>query len=111
MGLVAACVFLLRRKDFGFSAHEDRIWFYFSLACFAALLALIATPSSTAVDRLSLYLMPLQLVILSRTPFVYVSRYFGFALVAAYCFLVQFVWLNFATHASYWVPYQFYPLF
>jgi hypothetical protein len=111
MVVLAGAIYLLRRKDFGFPPHQDRIWYFFSLGSFAALAALSATPSSTAVDRLSLYLMPLQLVVLSRLPFVYGSRRFGTAMVAAYCFAVQFVWLNFAAHARYWVPYKFYPFF
>lgn len=111
MEVLAASIFLLRRKEFGFPPHEDRIWYYFSLASFVALVALIVTPSSTAIDRLSLYLMPLQVVVLSRVPFVYASRRLGTAIVALYCFAVQFVWLNFAAHAQYWIPYQFYPLF
>ena len=111
MAVLAAGLFLARRKDFGFPAGEDRMWYYFALASLAALAALLLTPSSTAVDRLSLYLMPLQLVILGRVPFVYMNRTLATALVGAYCFAVQFVWLNFATHAKYWLPYQVYPLF
>lgn len=110
MEVLAASLFLWRRKDFGFPSGEDKLWFYFSLATFGALAALILTPSSTAVDRLSIYLMPLQLVILSRVPFVYTERRTGVMLVIAYSFAVQFVWLNFAQHARYWVPYHFYPL-
>jgi hypothetical protein len=30
--------------------------------------------------------------------------------VAIYYGLVMFVWLNYATHSKYWLPYQFYPL-
>ena len=30
--------------------------------------------------------------------------------IVGYYAAVQFVWLNFATHAQYWVPYQFMPL-
>ena len=111
MEVLAASIFLIRRKDFGFPDAEDRMWFYFAIASFAAAVFLVITPSSTAVDRMSLYLMPLQVVVLSRVPFVFTSRYLGVVLVAAYCFAVQFVWLNFATHAQYWLPYQFYPLF
>lgn len=107
--VLAASIFLLRRKDFGFPAAEDRMWYYFALASFAAMAALVVSPSSTAVDRLSLYLMPLQVVVLSRVPFVYTTRNLGVFLVGAYCFAIQFVWLNFATHAEYWLPYQFYP--
>ena len=111
MELLAASVFLLRRKEFGFPVAEDRMWFYFAMASFAALAALLISPSSTAVDRLTLYLMPLQIVVLSRVPFVYTTRYLAVSLVAAYCFAIQFVWLNFAVHAQYWLPYQFYPVF
>ena len=110
MELLAASIFLARRKQFGFPVGEDRMWFYFSLASFAALAALLVSPSSTAVDRLTLYLMPLQIVILSRVPFVYTTRYLAVSLVVAYCFAIQFVWLNFAVHAQYWLPYQVYPL-
>jgi hypothetical protein len=111
MELLAASIFLLRRREFGFPVSEDRMWFYFAMASFAALVALLISPSSTAVDRLTLYLMPLQIVVLSRVPFVYATRYLAVSLVVIYCFAVQFVWLNFAVHAKYWVPYQFYPLF
>lgn len=111
MGLLMASIFLQRRKVFGFPEAEDRMWFYFALASMAAVLALAISPSSAAVDRLSLYLMPLQIVVLSRVPFVYTTRYLAVGLVVAYCFAVQFVWLNFATHAQYWLPYQIYPLF
>jgi len=110
MEVLAAVIFLFKRKDFGFPSSDDRLWLYFSLASFAALVALVLTPSSTAVDRLSLYLMPLQMVILSRVPFVYTERRTGVLLVTAYSFAVQFVWLNFAQHARFWVPYHFYPL-
>lgn len=111
MATLSGCIFLFRRRGFGFSEAEDRLWYYFSLASFAAVIALLISPSSTAVDRLSLYLMPLQLVILSRLPFVYTRPGLGVALVAAYSFAIQFVWLNFAIHAKYWLPYQIYPLF
>ena len=111
MGLLAASIFLQFRRRFGFPDAEDRMWYYFAMASFAAVLALALSPSSTAVDRLSLYLMPLQVVVLSRVPFVFATRHLAVSLVMAYCFAIQFVWLNFAAHAEYWLPYQFYPLF
>jgi hypothetical protein len=30
--------------------------------------------------------------------------------ILLYYGVVLFVWLNFATHAQYWLPYRFYPL-
>ena len=111
MDVLAASVFLLKRKAYGFPQAEDRMWFYFAMASFAAVIFLLVSPSSTAVDRLSLYLMPLQVVVLSRVPFVFTRGYLGVTLVALYCLAVQFTWLNFASHAEYWLPYQIYPLF
>ena len=75
--------------------------------------ALFVSPSSTAVDRLGLYLIPLQLLVLSRIPdsfAVYEAsarRLSG--LVVLYSAAVMFVWLNFASHAGYWLPYRFHP--
>ena len=71
-------------------------------------------PSSTAVDRVGLYMLPLQLVVFSHLPDVLGKQNGGkpiwVALVLAYYCAVQFVWLNFASHAKYWLPYRFYPL-
>lgn len=66
--------------------------------------------ASSGVDRLSLYLIPLQAVVYSRLPYI-LSRD-GRALpsvliaVVGYSFLVQFVWLNYADNANYWLPYS-----
>ena len=35
----------------------------------------------------------------------------GTLIVVLYSLAIEFVWLNFATHARYWIPYQVYPLF
>ncbi len=62
-----------------------------------------------ADDRLALYILPLQIVILSRVPGTLISPALGRGGVVLYSFLVQFVWLNYAAHANYWVPYEFHP--
>ena len=77
----------------------------------AMLIALFVLPSSTVVDRLSLYLIPLQLAVLPRVAYLFGARNLGRFLVVVYAALVLFVWLNFAVHAEYWLPYQIYPIF
>jgi hypothetical protein len=71
---------------------------------------LVLSPSSAAVDRISLYIIPLQIAVLGRVPLIFKSRMFGTVVVASYCFLVEFVWLNFAQFSNLWVPYQFFPI-
>ena len=110
MSLVPATIFLLFKGRFRFLPRDDKVWRNFSLVAWALLILLLISPSSAAVDRLALYVIPLQIVILSRLPRAFDSPT-GFRTAAiVYSALVLFVWLNFAAHAEYWVPYQLYPL-
>lgn len=109
MTLVAALILWLGRKKFALNETEWRLWRNFSLASLAALVLLFALPSSTAVDRMSLYIIPLQLAVLSRVPLATGSQLGGRVAVLGYSALVEFVWLNYAQFAKAWVPYQFYP--
>lgn len=109
LSLVAAAVFLLFSRRLGFLPTERLVWRNFSLATLALLIALLVTDASTAVDRMALYLIPLQIAVLSRLPGTILSVGFGRTAVILYAALIQFTWLNFAVHARYWVPYRFYP--
>ena len=78
-----------------------------------ALLAIVCVPlvaiASTAVDRMALYLIPLQLVVWSRFPVLVkgrIPRIVAFLMVILFYAAVQFVWLVYGTHAPYWVPYD-----
>ena len=109
MNLVPAAAFFIYQRRLGFGTIERRIWFFHSLAAFVLLVLLLVLPSSTAVDRLALYIMPLQIAVLSRFPLIW--KRMGTFIVLLYSLAIEFVWLNFATHARYWIPYQVYPLF
>jgi hypothetical protein len=55
-------------------------------------------------------MIPLQMVVFSYLPDIFghknaIHRWIMILTIAYYA-LVQFVWLNFATHAHYWVPYK-----
>jgi len=106
LNLIPAVLLLSKRGRFGFSEQEEKVWRYIAYAACALPFILIATPSSTAVDRMALYLMPLQIVVLSRAYLLFNKPRSGVAAVILYCFLVQLVWLNFASHAKLWIPYR-----
>lgn len=110
MSMVAAIVFWIAGKQLRFTDLEWRVWRNFSLATVVLLALLFISPSSTAVDRISLYVIPLQIAVLSRVPVAFTTKLPAIAMIGAYLFLVEFVWLNFAKHSSYWLPYQFYPI-
>ena len=108
--VVPAVLFLIRSREFGLAQRERTVWRYFSMAALVAPVALALSPSSTAVDRIALYLLPLQVVVFSRLPRAYNLHGFGRFLVILYSAAILFGWLTFATHARYWIPYQITPL-
>lgn len=109
MNLVPAALLLMFPRKLGFTPDELRVWQAFSLAAIVMLVLLIVSPSSTAVDRMALYIMPLQIAVMSRAPLLFGGRRGGKLAIIAYALAIQFIWLNFAAHAEYWLPYQFYP--
>lgn len=114
MNLPPAIIFLLFQKRFELPTQEARLWRNFAISSFLALFLLVFTSSSTAVDRIALYLIPLQMFVLSRLPQAFPDRRRSNGLlmisVIGYSALIQFVWLNYAANAGYWLPYQLYPL-
>lgn len=111
LNALPALLFLAARSKFGFTPREKALWTSFSLGALAFVGFLLLLPSSTAVDRMALYLMPLQVAIVARIPGGLLSEGLGRVLVIIYSFAIQFGWLNYADHARYWLPYQFYPTF
>lgn len=113
MNAVPAALFLANRKRFRLDQPERTLWTWISLIALLFVPIFFLSPSSTAVDRVALYFIPLQIYVFSRLPDAIWRGRHRLAVrggVVAYYGLVMFVWLNYATHSKYWVPYQFYPL-
>jgi hypothetical protein len=112
MNIVPATTFLLLRSRFRLEPEVQKLWTILCAAALAALVMLFVLSSSTAVDRLALYLIPVQLFVLARVPYAFLDK--GrpnsqlVLAVIIYCAIVQFVWLNYAAHADFWVPYNSY---
>jgi hypothetical protein len=111
MNVVPATIFLIFRKRLAPDPAERKLWVLMSL------MALVCLPlvqiSSTAVDRVALYLIPLQLFVFPRVPQLAPTALKRTPLVVGivvYYAAVQLVWLNFSENATYWVPYHFMPL-
>lgn len=112
MNLVPSALLLFIPKRLGFNSSQYRLWHSFALSSIACFIAFLLFPSnSTAIDRLALYFIPLQLVVFNRIPS---SRLFGqnpstlLLFTLLYAVSIQFVWLNFASHSYLWLPYQSY---
>ncbi len=111
MNLVPGLIFLFNYRKFMMNEATRKLWRNFSLGAVVALVLLVTTPSSTAVDRISLYLIPLQMLVLGRLPYVVTTKRDSnilFVMVIVYSAAIQFVWLNNADNRGSWLPYRFY---
>jgi hypothetical protein len=113
MNAVPAAVFLLLRKRFELAPAQGTFWTWMAWGALGFVVLLFVSPSSTAVDRVALYWIPLQLFVWSRVPNALgrpggANAFWVYAVVS-YSATVHFVWLFFATHSHLWLPYKFYP--
>lgn len=108
MNAVPAALFLMFHRYLALGYSERRLWWWMSVLALASLP--LVPFASTAVDRVALYFIPLQMFVFSRLHLIrneLDERGFIILGVVGYYALVQWVWLNMATHAPYWLPYQF----
>ncbi|KQN07402.1 hypothetical protein ASE79_18810 [Sphingomonas sp. Leaf28] len=109
MNVVPAVIFFILRKRIDLPPFVKSFWATCAVLSIVSVFALATASASSGIDRLSLYIIPLQLVVYSRLPYILSSN--GRAMpsilmaVVAYSFLVQFVWLNYAQNVEYWLPY------
>lgn len=113
MNVVAGAVMLFFRARMGFNPYQKTFWTINALLSVVSAIALYYLESSTGVDRIALFLIPLQIVTFSRLPYALsASREKALPslifVVMAYSFTVQYVWLNYADNAKSWVPYKNY---
>ena len=109
MNLLPGLLLLFWSRRFSFTTQQLRLWRSLALTSLLCAVCLLLLPSSsTAIDRIALYVILLQLVVGSRLPDTHLFSLRPSQLllsVLAFCLTVQFVWLNFATHSSGWLPY------
>ena len=110
MNVIPAIILLLWRRRFEMSLPQLRLWLWMSVTSSCLFFLYFFVPASTAIDRVALYMLPLQLAIFAHIPEVFGihrgrNTLFTMAILLYYA-AVQFVWLNYATHARSWLPYQ-----
>lgn len=113
MNAVPAVLFLWLHRRFVMPQAERMFWTWMSWGALGFVGWLAVSPSSTAVDRVALYWIPLQLFVFSRLPNALGNSKGRNSIwvrwVVLYSAAVLFVWLVFAKTAFAWLPYQFYP--
>lgn len=107
MNFIPAVLLFVYRKEWKNSFNDYTFWLWIAIG---SLLAVgLVSLASTAVDRISLYFIPIQLVVFSRLPYLarkQLSPKFTKMLIVFGYMAVLFVWLNFAHHSAMWLPYR-----
>jgi hypothetical protein len=110
MTAIPATIFLSFRNSFALNSTEKDFWTGVSILALVLLFLYFLSPSSTAVDRIGLYLIPLQLFVMSRLPDVFgtygarnpIINY----LIIMYSLLVLITWIFFSSNSVNWIPYK-----
>ncbi len=101
--------FLLLGKNLQLNKNQIILWKSISFYSLSFIPLLIISPSTTIIDRLTLYALPIMTFVMSNLPdlkFVNLSKKYINLSVVLMGFLIQYVWLNFADNAGSWNPYQ-----
>jgi hypothetical protein len=110
MSVVPSVLIVLCWRKFLVGVKARPVWLMMALANFAAVVALVISPSTTAVDRIALFFSVIQMAAYGefRTLVGISDRMAQFVrlILIAVAVAVQSVWLIFGTHAAFWVPYR-----
>jgi hypothetical protein len=114
MSVIPAVMFLRMGKKFELEPHMRTLWRNFSLLAVASLALLPLVPSSTVIDRLLLYIYPLQMFVLSAFPYATArkpsERTFIVIGIVAYLGAILYVFMSFGVNREPYIPYRFWPL-
>ena len=108
MNVIPALIIFLFRDKMNMSFEQKRLWMIYSVVTMILFVGIFALDISTTIDRIGLYLLPLQLVVASYLPDIFSKKYkfFVIFLTLLYYGVVQIVWLLYANNAESWVPYM-----
>ena len=110
MLFIPSVIYLIWNHRFQMTQSEHKLWKIFSWLSIIFLLLLFISDASTAIDRIALYLLPLQLIVFSYLPEIFGTRgeirQWIVLFTIIYFLLIMIIWFSFSPYAIYWLPYQ-----
>ncbi len=110
MNVLAAAIFLYFRKKFAIPPSERMIWTIIAGLAVLSVFGLIYSSSSVGVDRLSLFLIPLQVFVYGNIPslslFARRSQIAATLAIIVYSIMVQYVYFVHGSFSYTWLPYR-----
>lgn len=110
MSAVSALIFLLCSRRFHLSEAERVTWRNFAIIALISTIALPFVTSSAWLDRLALYLIPLQVLVFANLPTAMSgserpSLFLTFGILV-YSAVIEWTWLFYSDNGKNWLPYQ-----
>ncbi len=110
MNVLAAAIFLYFRNKFAIPPSERTIWTIIAGLAILSIFGLIFSSSSVGVDRLSLFLIPLQVFVYANIPslpsFTLRTRIGTTLTIILYSIAVQYVYFVHGSFSYTWLPYR-----
>jgi hypothetical protein len=107
MNVVPALILFYTRKRW--QEIFDDYHFWKIIAFSSIIMLLLLSIASTAVDRMALYFIPIQIVVFSRLPLLLEGKVhrqqLKFTILLYYLFVMS-IWLNIGTFSRLWIPYH-----
>lgn len=103
-------LFLIFMDKFKFNRVMESLWWWIAVISIGLLILLFVVDASTAIDRIGLYFLPIQLLVFSYLPDIFSRRgdlnRIIILLIISYYVLVLYIWLYHATYSYMWRPYR-----
>jgi len=107
MNMIPSLLLFKYRKEWKKVYNDYTLWSWIAIGSIVSVL--LVKFASTAVDRIALYFIPIQLVVFARLPYLarrQINPSVTKVLILLVYALVLFVWLNFGTFSKWWLPYR-----
>ncbi len=110
MLLIPSILILLWPHRFSFSKPELALWRVCAFISIGLFGLLFISNASTAVDRIALYLLPIQLAVFSYLPEIFgrkgeLKQWILISIIIYFVLVLQ-VWATFSDYSVFWKPYQ-----
>jgi hypothetical protein len=110
MNAVPAIILLVRGSKHFAPPGEAAFWRWLSVLSLALVPFMFFVKSTTAIDRLSVYAIPLQILVLSSVPRQFsttpATRIYPVMAIVGYAAVTLWVYFALGTHARYYLPYE-----
>jgi hypothetical protein len=110
INFIPSVFFIIFFKQFQCSKIEKNTWFIVSILNVILFVLYFRIDGNAALDRISIYLTPIQIVAYTYMPEIlskrmHMNKFIVFVIILIYS-IILFVWINYSVNSVNWLPYN-----